>query len=118
MENSKWLAGAFDAYGIASNNGKARIPTLLTTSDNKEYCDRFRDRTGFGRVLPHKGRYQWLVNDPTYVQQFYEAVAPHLTTRKRELIESAWEEWRQHVLTMDEHDVGPIDKPLDVAALP
>jgi hypothetical protein len=109
MQDSKWLAGAFSAYGLADNLGRRKRVSLFTTAEDKEYTTLFKEKSGLGYTKPFKGRWHWVCDDPNEIKTFYTAVAPHLTSRRKEMIEGAWEEWRRKVAEDPEgYDPGEI----------
>ena len=112
MEDAKWLAGAFSAYGLVDNRTKNKKVSLFTSSGTgSEYVEEFNRRVGLGRVQAVKGRWEWVCDEPAEVQQFYRAVGPHLMPSKRRMIEVTWETWRKHVLDASngEIEIGTID---------
>src|SRR5258708_6844825 len=116
MKESKYLAGAFDAYGLADTlrTGRHYRVSLFTTSDTPTYVERIKEYSGLGYIKTFKGRWHWVCDNAAEIQQFYIAVGPHLIPDKRKLIEVAWEEWRRRRMddADDPRDPGPIDGPL------
>ena len=117
MKESRYLAGAFDAYGLAEAvkaGGKRMKVSLMTSSANSAYVKRVYEYSGLGHVKPFRGHWQWICDDPREVKTFWLAVGPHLTEDKRSMIEAAWEQWRRAVLDYETEmpDPGAIDEPL------